>query len=267
MLGVVENPCEARSSRSGARPPPTWGCPRAFRKAPVGVFFGEPGVEVEDPYFGGAGPRRTGCVECGNCMVGCRHGAKNTLRKNYLHLAEALGVVIEPMRTVTRLGVVPGSDGADPAYGNGGAVHRVLHERTGPVRGRDARVITARHVVVAGGTWGTQSLLHAMRDEGEPAADLGAPRPPHAHQQRGVARRDDAAPTARGRTRRGSRHHGVVPPGRAHARRERALRAGLQRDGAAHDPHGARRDEVAAPGAVPHRAWLASHRRCSGSSR
>ena len=28
-----------------------------FQPTPVGVFFGEPGVEVDDPYFGGAGPR------------------------------------------------------------------------------------------------------------------------------------------------------------------------------------------------------------------
>ncbi|GAA4111248.1 GMC family oxidoreductase [Knoellia locipacati] len=167
MLGVVENPCEGPVEQIWRDAATEMGVPETFRKTPVGVFFGQPGVEVEDPYFGGAGPRRTGCVECGNCMVGCRHGAKNTLRKNYLHLAEALGVVIEPMRTVTRLGVVPGSEGADPAYGTGGAVHRVLHERTGPVHGRDPRVITARHVVVAAGTWGTQTLLHAMRDEGE----------------------------------------------------------------------------------------------------
>jgi cholesterol oxidase len=33
-----------------------------FNKAPVGVYFGSPGVEVEDPYFGGVGPRRTGCA-------------------------------------------------------------------------------------------------------------------------------------------------------------------------------------------------------------
>ena len=60
-----------------------------FHQTPVGVFFGrdgkqEPGVEVEDPFFGGAGPSRTGCIECGECMTGCRHGAKNTLLKNYL---------------------------------------------------------------------------------------------------------------------------------------------------------------------------------------
>ena len=49
------------------------------------------GQEVADPYFGGDGPRRTGCIHCGGCMVGCRHGAKNTLDKNYLYLAEQLG--------------------------------------------------------------------------------------------------------------------------------------------------------------------------------
>ena len=84
-----------------------------FRKTPVGVLFGEDdspeqqGRTVADPYFGGAGPTRTTCTECGNCMVGCRVGAKNTLVKNYLALAEGLGVQIVPMRTVTRVGVKP----------------------------------------------------------------------------------------------------------------------------------------------------------------
>ena len=170
MLGVVENPCEGPVEQIWRDVAADMGVPETFRKTPVGVFFGEPGqegVEVDDPYFGGAGPRRRGCVECGNCMVGCRHGAKNTLRKNYLHLAEALGVVIEPLRTVTRLGLVPRDTGDGTAYAAGEGPYRVLHERTGPVHGRDARVITARHVVVAAGTWGTQTLLHAMRDEGE----------------------------------------------------------------------------------------------------
>ncbi|KGN32872.1 cholesterol oxidase [Knoellia sinensis KCTC 19936] len=172
MLGVVENPCEGPVEQIWRDTAADMGVPETFHKTPVGVFFGEPGVEIEDPYFGGAGPKRTGCVECGNCMVGCRYGAKNTLRKNYLHLAEGLGVVIQPMRTVTRLGVVPGADGERTAYAKGSAgsdnrVYRVLHERTGPVAGKDPRVITARHVVVAAGTWGTQTLLHAMREEGE----------------------------------------------------------------------------------------------------
>jgi len=163
MLGVVENPCEGPVEQIWRDVAADMGVPETFQKAPVGVFFGKPGVEVDDPFFGGAGPKRRGCIECGNCMVGCRHGAKNTLRKNYLHLAEGLGVVIEPLRTVTRLGVVPGTNANGPAYER----YRVLHERTGPVAGKDSRVITAKHVIVAAGTWGTQTLLHAMRDEGE----------------------------------------------------------------------------------------------------
>ncbi|MBM6401986.1 GMC family oxidoreductase [Phycicoccus sonneratiae] len=162
MLGVVTNACDGPVERAMEATAGDLGVRESFRRTPVGVFFGKPGETVDDPYFGGAGPRRTGCTECGNCMVGCRVGAKNTLMKNYLALAENLGVEIRPMRTVTRLGAVPGSDAGD-----GEPLLRVLHERTGPRGGRDRQVVTARRVVVAAGAWGTQTLLHAMRDEGE----------------------------------------------------------------------------------------------------
>ncbi|HHU09465.1 MAG TPA: GMC family oxidoreductase [Intrasporangiaceae bacterium] len=157
MLGVVTNPCEGPVEDVMRQAAADMGVAETFRKTPVGIFFGEPGRQVPDPYFGGAGPQRTGCTECGNCMVGCRVGAKNTLMKNYLALAEGLGVRIEPMRTVVRLGELPG----------GGGRLRVLHERTGPRHGKDRRVTTADHVIVAAGTWGTQTLLHTMRAEGE----------------------------------------------------------------------------------------------------
>ena len=160
MLGVVTNPCHGIVEELMQRTADDLGVGSSFRKTPVGVFFGEPGETVDDPYFGGVGPQRTGCTECGNCMVGCRVGAKNTLRKNYLALAENLGVTIEPMRTVTRLGVVPGTGGERETY-------RVLHERTGPVSGRDRQVVTTRRVVLAAGAWGTQTLLHEMKAVGE----------------------------------------------------------------------------------------------------
>lgn len=157
MLGVVTNPCDGPAEEVMRQSAEDMGVPQTFRKTPVGIFFGQPGHTVPDPYFGGAGPARTGCTQCGNCMVGCRVGAKNTLMKNYLALAEGLGVRIEPLRTATRIGEVPGQAG----------LHRVLHERTGPRAGKDLRVTTARHIVVAAGTWGTQNLLHTMKATGE----------------------------------------------------------------------------------------------------
>ena len=48
-----------------------------------------------------AGEERAGCMECGGCMTGCRHNAKNTLPKNYLGLAEKAGAVVHPLTTVT----------------------------------------------------------------------------------------------------------------------------------------------------------------------
>jgi cholesterol oxidase len=80
------------------------GVGHTFVRTPVGVLFGErPGEAVPDPFFGGAGPERRTCTEIGACMTGCRVGAKNTLPKNYLHLAEAAGAAIHPLTTVVGL--------------------------------------------------------------------------------------------------------------------------------------------------------------------
>ena len=91
MLGVVTNPCDGPVEQVMRRAAEDLGVGDTFRRTPVGVFFGPPGERVPDPYFGGDGPERTGCTQCGNCMVGCRVGAKNTLVKNYLALAERRG--------------------------------------------------------------------------------------------------------------------------------------------------------------------------------
>ena len=65
-----------------------YGVGDTFHPADVGVLFGaEPGAEIDDPFFGGAGPERKACIDCGACMTGCRHNAKNTLVKNYLSLS------------------------------------------------------------------------------------------------------------------------------------------------------------------------------------
>lgn len=157
MLGVVTNPCEGPAEQVMREAADDLGVGATFRKTPVGVLFGEgpvgQGREVDDPYFGGAGPRRTTCTECGSCMTGCRVGAKNTLVKNYLALAERLGVRVEPLRTV--VDVVPLGD--DDAAG-----YRVTTRRTGPLGRLATSSVTTRHVVLAAGTWGTQTLLHDL---------------------------------------------------------------------------------------------------------
>jgi cholesterol oxidase len=164
MLGVVEHhPCQGVAEQVMRGAAEAMGVGHTVRQTPVGVFFGrdgraEPGVEVDDPFFGGAGPRRTGCTQCGACMTGCRVGAKNTLVKNYLALAERLGVRIEPLRTVLDLRPV---DPGRPELG-----YRVTSQRSGAWRDPDRRTVLAGQVVLAAGAWGTQSLLHRMRATG-----------------------------------------------------------------------------------------------------
>lgn len=134
------------------------GVGETFTATNVGVFFGPdgeetPGRTVPDPFFGGAGPDRTGCTQCGQCMTGCRHGAKNTLVKNYLYLAEQAGARVYPLTTVTAVEPLPDGEG-----------YAVETRRTG--RPGPRRRFTARQVVLAAGALGTQTLLHAMRDTG-----------------------------------------------------------------------------------------------------
>ncbi len=154
MLGVVENPTTTPSDVVMRQVARDMGVADTYRPTPVGVFFGEPGKVAEDPYFGGAGPHRTGCVECGECMTGCRVGAKNTLVKNYLYLAERNGATVLPLTTVTDLRQAP--DGT----------WSVGTRRTGAKFRKGRRTVTAGQVVLAAGTWGTQQLLHRMKAEG-----------------------------------------------------------------------------------------------------
>ena len=161
MLGVVTNPCDGPVEKLMRDTAEELGVGASFRKTPVGVFFGEPGRQVPDPYFGGDGPERTGCTQCGNCMVGCRVGAKNTLVKNYLALAERRGVTIEPLRTVVDLRPL------DPGVPEKG--YAVTTVRSGAwAAGRTRRTVTAGQVVIAAGAWGTASLLQSMRAQGLP---------------------------------------------------------------------------------------------------
>jgi cholesterol oxidase len=154
MLGVVDNPLVTAADKVMREVADDMGVGDTFTTTPVGVFFGNPGEQVDDPFFGGAGPERTACTECGSCMTGCRVGAKNTLVKNYLHLAEQAGVTVLPLTTV--LAVRPAGDG-----------YEVVARRTGAKVRRTASSISAGQVIFAAGTYGTQKLLLSMKETGQ----------------------------------------------------------------------------------------------------
>jgi cholesterol oxidase len=148
MLGVATYPRTSPADEVMHAVATEMGREHTFRRADVGVHFGADGT---DPYFGGVGPTRAGCIDCGECMTGCRHNAKNTLVKNYLYLAERAGARVHDRTTVTTVRRRPG----------GYAVETVA---TG--RGRHKRRFTARHVVFAAGALGTTRLLHQLRADG-----------------------------------------------------------------------------------------------------
>jgi cholesterol oxidase len=166
MLGVVTNPRTGPKDDVLLSIAQDRGVADTFHHTDVGVFFNEglEGTEVDDPYFGGAGPRRRGCIHCSECFTGCKHNAKNTTTTNYLYLAEQSGAEVHPLTTVTS--VRP--DGA------GGYVLET--QRSNGVFRKGRRTFRARQVVFAAAALGTQKLLHKLRSDGtlpELSARLG----------------------------------------------------------------------------------------------
>jgi cholesterol oxidase len=155
MLGVVNVETDDASDDLLREYGEHLGVGDTYTKTPVGIYFGEAGKTVPDPFFGGEGPHRTGCTLCARCMVGCPVGAKNTLVKNYLWLAERRGTEVIPDRLVTEIRPLGAADGSDG--------YAVTSERSGMIPGRGKRTITARGVVVAAGALGTNKLLQRCR--------------------------------------------------------------------------------------------------------
>lgn len=154
MLGVTQNIFEGPADHLLQQAAEEMNRGHTYTRTPVAVYFGKANQTVPDPYFGGAGPDRTGCNFCGGCMVGCRFGAKNTLDKNYLYFAEKLGCQIFPERTVVHIRALPG----------GG--YEVEHVKTGGILRKDRKVWRCQKLVLSAGVIGTMSLLFEAKETG-----------------------------------------------------------------------------------------------------
>ena len=160
MLGVAPNPRLWPADHVLLDIARELGTADTFSPTPVGTFFGEPGhegEEVADPYFGGAGPARSGCTHCGACMVGCRHNAKNTLPKNYLYFAEQHGAEVRAECAVRDIRPLPQGQ-------PDGARYEIVYGRATAIVPRRPAVVRARNVIVAAGALGTLRLLFRCRD-------------------------------------------------------------------------------------------------------
>ncbi len=131
---------------------------KQFEAAKVAVYFGEKGKKVSDPYFNGKGPDRTGCTHCGACMTGCRHNAKNTLDKNYLHLAQQLGTKIIAEKEVYNVSAIGANDGS-----NGYKI-----EYVSSFGKKKKKSVTSKGVIFSGGVVGTVPLLLKLKEKSLP---------------------------------------------------------------------------------------------------
>lgn len=147
MLGVTTNPTYWPTDHMLKDYAEEIGRGDYFKPSEVGVFFSNPDVEVPDPYFGGKGPPRRGCTQTGHCMVGCRDGGKNSLDKNYLYLAERLGVKIIAEHKVTDV---------KPLTTEG---YLVTHKKSLGPGFKSKHTLEAKGVVLAAGVMGTLELL------------------------------------------------------------------------------------------------------------
>jgi len=154
MLGAATNPRLETGDLALRELGRQIGMEQHFEATQVSVFFGQPGETAPDPYFGGEGPERAGCIFCGGCMTGCRHNAKNSLDKNYLHLAQRLGAVIQPESLVTDVRPLGADDGAD-GY--------AVEWQPSATRKGSGGTLRCRGAVFAGGVLGTVELMLKLK--------------------------------------------------------------------------------------------------------
>jgi len=155
MLGATLNPKLYDSDLALQELSKLSNCEDDFESTNVGVFFGEPEVVVPDPYFNGKGIEREGCQHCGACMTGCPHNAKNSLDKNYLHLAIKNGVKIIAKHKVTKVKPTKNDDGSDG--------YTVTYTNSFSLFPAKKIQVESKGIIFSGGVLGTVRLLLDMK--------------------------------------------------------------------------------------------------------
>ncbi len=156
MLGAARNPQLFDGDLKLQELAKSIGKGNDFEPTDVAVFFGEPNKEVNDPYFDGKGPKRVGCNFCGQCMTGCPSNAKNTLDKNYLHLAQQLGATIIAEHEVK-----------DVRYNEDSKEYEVIFTQSTRYFS-SKRKVKSNGVIFSGGVLGTVRLLLKLKKKSLP---------------------------------------------------------------------------------------------------
>ncbi len=154
MLGAQKNPKFFDGDKALEELASELDIKESFEPTDVAVFFGKPNETVPDPYFDGKGPDRTGCNYCGGCMTGCRFGAKNTLDKNYLYLAQQLGAQILAEKEV--YDVIPSGEGYEVKFKSSTRFFK------------SKKSVKTKGVIFSGGVLGTVKLLLKLKKKSLP---------------------------------------------------------------------------------------------------
>jgi len=159
MLGAAKNPTLFDSDKVLREMSQKLGKESQFSATNVSVFFGKPNVLYPDPYFDGKGPERKGCNYCGACMTGCRNNSKNTLDKNYLHLAQVNGAKILSEKEVRDIKPIDGKDGEE-------GYEVIIRDSTRIFKKK--QIIRTKGIVISGGVMGTIKLLLSLKKRSLP---------------------------------------------------------------------------------------------------
>ncbi len=135
----------------------------AERLRDIGCHFEAAGLTITRgqnnslPIFNRQGILQRNCIDCGDCMIGCNVGAKNTLAMNYLPIAKRHGAMLFTQCEVRRI-----------HKRNGHYVIEYWHHTRDPNGdvSTETRFVSSRMVILAAGSLGSSEILLRSRDTG-----------------------------------------------------------------------------------------------------